>query len=833
VLPFLALAGGVLAARYVPFSAGELVWAGAALAVLTILAAWKRARLGALAAGSAALFFAGALASVLHQPPPAPELDAGAREVVVISGCVVDPSVFSEEREQFTLELAPGARARVSLYPKPGETLPDLRYGQNVELEAKVRPSHNFRNPGAFDYSAYLARQRIYWSASGRLETVRVLGGACGSRFWAAIFGLRGAALGRLAELYRGDPYRTGMMQAILIGETGRLEKIWTEDFRRTGTYHALVISGLHIAVLAAFLLGLLRICLVPERPALVATTLAAWLYALVSGWQAPVVRSAAGFTLYVVARYVFRRPRVLNILAAIAGVIVLCDPEQLFDASFQLSFLSVAAIGALASPLLERTSAPLARGLRDLGDVGRDARMDPRAAHLRVELRLLAETLSLWTRLSERVCLAVLGLALRLVFYAWELVAISAIVQFGLALPMAVYFHRLSITGLTANLLVVPLMSAVVPVGFVAVFTGWRFVAAIAGWLLDWAGAVARWHVRWEPSWRIPDPPLWLAVLVAVSLVAVAVLHRKPGGRLPFALCLCASVASLAVLVWHPFPPQVERGVFEATAIDVGQSESLLLAYPDGKLMLMDGGGFTSYGARRKPRLEIGEDVVSPYLWTRSIRRLDAIALTHPHEDHIGGLAAVVANFRPKELWIGSVADTAEWRHLRAEALRAGVRVVTFEAGRKFRYGGTEIEVLAPEAGHEPSAKAPNNDSLVVRIAYGRRSFLFTGDIERRVEEDLVAAGLAHSDVLKVPHHGSRTSSTEPFLDAVAPAFALISAGYENSFGNPHPAVVSRYEERHTLVLRTDLDGLVSVRSNGRSILYRSQAPAPSRQIY
>ncbi|HVX65275.1 MAG TPA: ComEC/Rec2 family competence protein, partial [Bryobacteraceae bacterium] len=266
---------------------------------------------------------------------------------------------------------------------------------------------------------------------------------------------------------------------------------------------------------------------------------------------------------------------------------------------------------------------------------------------------------------------------------------------------------------------------------------------------------------------------------------------------------------------------------------IDVGQSESLFLAFPDGKLMLLDGGGIAAYGARRKPRLDIGEDVVSPYLWTRSIRRLDTIALTHPHEDHIGGLAAVVANFRPRELWIGSVADTPEWRHLRAEALRCGVRIVSFEAGRRFRYGGTEIAVLAPEPGHEPSAKAPNNDSLVLRVAYGQRSFLFTGDIERRVEMELVEAGLGHADVLKVPHHGSRTSSTEPFVDAVAPSFALISAGFENSFGNPHPAVVGRLEQRQTLVLRTDLHGLVSVRSNGRSIRFETAAPEALRQLY
>ncbi|MGE5644428.1 MAG: ComEC/Rec2 family competence protein [Acidobacteriota bacterium] len=817
--PFAALAGGLLAARFVPFGTGELLCPAAVLALLAAVAAFQGRRRAALVSFLGALSLAGALAGVAHRGRPVPQLDAGARELVIVEGCVVEPAVFSEDRAQFTLELDPGARARVSLYARPGETLPDLRYGQRIEMEARVRRTHNFRNPGSFDYAAYLARQDIYWNASGRASSVRVLAGRCGSRFRQALFDLRSAALGRIANLYGGDSYNAGMMQAILIGENANLEKIWTEDFRRTGTYHALVISGLHVTVLAGFLLFLLRICFVPEPPALAATTLAAWLYALVSGWTAPVVRSAAGFTLFVAARYFYRRPRLLNILALIAGVLVAFDPEQMFDASFQLSFLSVAAIAALAVPVIDRTSAPLARGLRGLSDIGRDPRLDPRAAHFRVEVRLVAQTLALWTRIPERACLGALGLGLRAFFYAYELVVVSAIVQFGLALPMAIYFHRLSITGLTANLFVVPLMSAVVPVGFIAIFTGWKFMAVAAGWLLAAAGWVARLHVRWEPEWRIPNPPVWLALAFAASLMLLA--FRLSSLK---RLCvLCVSAVALLLLIWHPFAGKVAPGVFEATAIDVGQSESLFLAFPDGKLMLLDGGGFPSMGARPKPRLDIGEDVVSPYLWTRSIRRLDTIVLSHPHEDHIGGLAAVVANFRPKELWTGAVADCPEWRRLRAEAARCGVRIVAMEAGRRFRYGGAGIEVLAPEPGHEPSAKAPNNDSLVLRMSYGRHAFLFTGDIERRVESELVQAGLAHADVLKVPHHGSRTSSTEPFLEAVRPAFGLISAGFENSFGNPHPAVVSRYEDRQATLLRTDACGLVSVISDGKRIRFES----------
>ncbi len=826
--PFLALAGGVVAARFVSFSLTELGLAIAALAALAALAFWKSTRRTALAAALASFFCAGAWIAAVHRPGPPPEIDAAAGEVVILSGCVVNPPVFSADREQFTLELAPHARARVSLYVKPGQRLPDFGYGRIVELDARVRRTHNFRNPGSFDYVAYLARQDIYWSASGRAAALRFLPGHCGSRFWKVIFDLRSAALHRLDRLYPGNTYASAMTQAVLIGESSNVEKVWTEHFRRTGTYHTIVISGLHVTVLAGFLLFLLRVCFVPEPVALGATMLAAWLYALVAGWQAPAVRSAAGFALFVFLRTIYRRSRLLNILAAVALAFAVLDPEQLFDASFQLSFAAVALIGALAVPIIERTSGPLAFGLASLADRDRDLHLPPRAAHFRVELRLLSETLSFAVRraVSPAAWLRVLGPAARIAVFCWDLTIVSAVMQFGLALPMAVYFHRVSITGLSANLLIVPLMSAVIPVGFVAVFTGWRFAAAIAGWLLRISESIALWHVGWEPDWRVPDPPLWLSAALVAAVVALTLLFKRRRA----ALCaLGANAVLLVLLVWHPFPPKTEPGILEVTAIDVGQGDGLFLAFPGGKLMMLDGGGLPVHGSTRKPRLDIGEDVVSPYLWSRSIRALDAVALSHPHEDHIGGLAAIVDNFRPKELWIGAVADTPEWRRLEDTARRRHVRIVRLECGQRFRYGGARIEVLAPLPDHEPSADAPNNDSLVLRVSYGRRSFLLTGDIERRVERQLVEAGiLERTDVLKVAHHGSKTSSTEPFLNLARPAFAIVSAGFENQFNFPHPEVLKRLDNLHAAVLRTDREGLASVRSDGRQIRFETpESPA------
>lgn len=796
------------------------------LAGLAIVAV-RRSRGLSLACCLAALVFAGILVDVAHVPGPAPYIDASSQETVILSGCVVDPPIFYEGRDQFTVELAPKAGARVSLNIREGETPPDLHYGQRVEFEARVRPVRNFHNPGSFDYASYSARRQIYWTASVRVGgAIQVLPGRCGSRFFAAIFALRTAALHRIEDLYRDDAYAIGMMEAVLLGESTKLEKIWTEHFRRTGTFHALVISGMHVTVLAGTLLFLLRLCFMGEIPALVITAIGAWVYALVTGWSAPVVRAAGGFTLYLVGRYFYRQRRLMNLLAAVAIAYLVYDPGQMFESSFQLSFLSVAAIGALAAPFIERTSAPFRHALVGVTDPKRDFSLAPKLAQFRIELRLLAETLALHMRLPEKWLLRGIAVLLGIVFYVYEMVVISTVIQVGLALPMAIYFHRISFSGLSANVLIVPLLSVVVPIGFFAIFTGWHWAAATADGLLVAAEKVASWHVRWEPDWRVPDPPVWLSVSFVASLLVLTLTVRK--SRLWRWPALAAVLALFALVFLHPFPPEVERGKLELTAIDVGQGDGLLLAFPDGKLMMIDGGGFPNWSSRKvKRKLDIGEDVVSPYLWSRSIKKLDVIVCTHAHEDHTGGIGALIDNFHPSELWTGANGQNAVWRDLQSRALAKHVRIISMRRGRNFDFGTAHIEVLSPPDDYVASDAPKNNDSLVLKVIYGKHSFLLTGDMEKQMEAQLMAdTTLAHADVLKVGHHGSKTSSTEMFLDTVRPTFAVISDGFENSFHHPHGDVLARLAEHRTEVLRTDLQGLITIRSDGRRLEVDTELP-------
>jgi competence protein ComEC len=814
--PVAAIAAGILVYRFEPVPQSALLLAIGAFLLLGMLALYRRARTLAMVCCLLGFFFAGALVALVHTPGPPPELDAEGREIVILGGCVVEPPAISGERERFVLELAPRARAQVTLYTREGETLPPLAYGQNIEVDARVRKPRNYGNRGAFDYARFLARSDIYWTASGDAGTVRILPGRCGSPIAKAAMDLRAAVLRRTEQLYHGDDYLAGMMQAMLMGQNFQLQRIWTEQYRNTGTFHVIVISGTHVAILAAFFLFLLRLCFVPRNLAMLLTSAAAWLYAMTSGWGAPCVRCAAGLTLYMIGSYFYRERRALNLLAAIALVFLVFDPDQLFDASFQLSFLAVVFLGAFASPLVHATSGPLTRGMAGLDDTGRDLHLAPRVAQFRIEMRLLAETLRGALHVPARLATAAVTVPVCVLLFFFEVAVVSGVMQLGLALPMVIYFHRLGLSGLSANAFAIPLMGLAVPAGFLAVFTGWHWVASIGGWLMRLSRAIVGWHAAHEPNFRIPTPPLWLGIALSVALVAFAMAR----GRWWRTAAGTAVAVLLALLVWHPFPPEFHSGELEMSVIDVGQGDSILVVFPDGESLLVDGGGIPAFGRQAKSQLDIGEDVVAPYLWDRGMRSVDIVALSHAHDDHIGGLPALVADFHPRELWTGATPDSPAWCRLRDEAARQGVKVMPLEAPRRFAMGRADIEVLAPLADYMPNDTPKNNDSLVLRIRYGSRSFLLTGDVEQPVERRMLEENeIRPTDVLKVAHHGSRTSSTEEFLDAAKPVFAIISVGLDNSYGHPNRDVLDRLGGRHAGVLRTDRSGLVTVRTDGRKL--------------
>ena len=777
----------------------------------------KRLRLLAVCLTLAAL---GGAVEIAHRPARTPKLTADDGETVLLSGCVTNPPVFSPAREQFTLNLNAKSAIRITVNLRPDDKPLALNYGQRVELPAKIRAPRNFQNPDAFDYVHFLALQHIYWTGSvSNPQDIKVESGSCGSAAVAGLYSIRTWALERIDRLYPDDQHTIGLLQATLIGETSGVERRWTQDFRITGTYHALVISGQHVSVLAFTLLLILRLFRMRKVPALCVATLASWLYAFISGMSSPVVRAAGGFTLFLVASYCFRKMRILNALAVVGIVYLLLDPTELFDPSFQLSFLSAAAIAAFAIPLMECTTEPLRAAVKRFDQPAYDPRVEARAAEWRVEFRLLARTLQVWTGLSTKATQWLVARSALLAAFIGDAVIVSACVQFGLALPMVSYFHRLSITGLSANIIVIPLLSLVVPLGFASIATGWHWLAYLTRMLLNLADSVATWHVHFEPAYRIGAIPVLMAIAFALTLILLgfAIRHKR---AVPFGLA-CA-LAQFIVICWQPWPADVQPGKLEVTAIDVSQGDSLLVVFPNGKTMLVDAGGFPGMtNMKRKPQIDMGEDVVSPYLWSRRIKHLDYAVLTHGHSDHMGGLSAILDNFHPQALWIGAEPDTPEWREIKKTAARDSVPIIPLTRGMADQnIGGTQIRVLAPSPDYTPQETATNDDSLVLELTYGQQRALLTGDAEKPVEADLVASGLLRPvTLLKVGHHGSKTSSSEEFLDELKPQYAMISDGYRNQFHHPHPTVLQRLNEHHATIYRTDTQGLITFRTDGKLV--------------
>jgi competence protein ComEC len=314
----------------------------------------------------------------------------------------------------------------------------------------------------------------------------------------------------------------------------------------------------------------------------------------------------------------------------------------------------------------------------------------------------------------------------------------------------------------------------------------------------------------------RVPNPRPALCI-AGVFTFALAVLTSRR--QKPLAIAgLAAIAASAALIVLAPAQPAIHRGVLEVTSIDVGQAESTLVITPEGKSVLVDAGG--SLGPFQS-EFDFGEEVVSPYLWSRGFSHVDALALTHAHSDHLGGMRALIGNFHPREFWVGPNADVRDLRDLLTFAHEHGVHVIRREGDDVWQFGGATFHALSPPRGWQPGDKVKNNDSLVVKISYGSNSVLLTGDAEKQVEA-LMAEKDVHADVLKLGHNGSKTSSTPEFLAAVHPRFAFISVGARNSFGHPKHEVLERVAAAHVRTYRTDTAGAITFYLDGKNVTVR-----------
>ena len=444
--------------------------------------------------------------------------------------------------------------------------------------------------------------------------------------------------------------------------------------------------------------------------------------------------------------------------------------------------------------------------------------------AQLRLDLRLIAGRLARLISATPARWLVTGSLSAILALYEFTLV--SLITQTALVVTMRIYFHRAAILGIPANVLALPLAGVLLNSAVAAIALSYlslalaRIPAVIASACLHWTVASITWLSRFHIShWRMPEPgpSIWIVAAAAI-VIALLTVRRKPIAV--FAglgiLFLSTGFAALARAT-----PSLDHGVLEVTVIDVGQGDSILLVAPDGATMLIDGGG--SIGPVHS-EFDFGEDVVSPYLWSRGLDHLDVVVLSHAHGDHIGGLARVVQNFHPREVWMGINPETPALDHFLAVDAETHANVKRHTAGEALQWHGTEIRVLSPPANWRPKKEPKNDDSLALLVSYKNTSALLAGDLEKKMER-YVASESPRADVLKVAHHGSATSTTQELLDAVHPRFAAISAGWHNSFGHPRLDVLERLQAAHVRTYRTDMLGLISFFLDGKSVSVKTAA--------
>jgi competence protein ComEC len=732
--------------------------------------------------------------------------------------------------------------------------------GQHVRAVVRLLPPEIYHDPGAWSRSDYLLDQNITSTATvsidriDRIDPIAWLGGAASVRSSSGLFlacrlsgwqhasstrilGLP-AAMRRLPAPLRLTQDDAIMLAAMITGDRTYLTHSLRVGFERTGSFHMLVVSGFHLAIIAGFIFWLTRRLRLPRVSATFITIAASLVYALFTGFATPVQRSFWMVTLYLLGRLLFRERSPLNTIGFAALCLLAVSPRSLFDSSFQMTLLAVISIAGIAAPLLQGSIHPYITAARDIRLVAIDAKLPPKLAQFRVVLRMFAESLraAAHGRFAGRIAWHIFPWAVRFLLRASELIVVSCIVELAMALPMAVYFHRITLFALPVNLFILPLLVVLMPAALITLlFTligpAYAVIPAMLVALpLHFGAALVRLFGSLAlADVRIPAPLLWqvaaFCVLLAAAIVLASLSPSSGNAWPPRAAWAALVLAALAAIASRPI--QHPRDALLMEAIDVGQGDSLLLMTPDGKTLLIDGGGFGG-GPHQAPQdFDIGEEVVSAALWSRGIRHLDAVALTHAHSDHMGGLPAVLRNFHPDELWVGNNPRFGAYNALLDEAAHLHVRVRSLRAGDALSFGDTQINVLAPFRDYQPGLEPSNNDSLVLHMAYGATSVMLEGDAEAPIENAMLAEPGLESTLLKVGHHGSITSTRPEFLARVAPQWAVISCGLHNRYGHPRQEVLEELQAAKIRTFRTDLNGITCFRLDGKTV-----TPEPSCEM-
>ncbi|MFQ5638488.1 MAG: DNA internalization-related competence protein ComEC/Rec2 [bacterium] len=713
-----------------------------------------------------------------HFPPHHISNFANSRDAVAITGVVVR---YPEKRvDKVNLPVAvKEIFANGQVFQTQGTILirideldKPIHYGDEILLRGKLRRPRDQRNPGEFDYRAYLTAQGISGLMSaGTSSQVQVM--SSGHGHWLLrrlIFPVKS-----YLDEYIGHnlPARESMLlRGLLIGERGEMSVELREVFSKLGVFHILAVSGLHVGFVILIFMGLLGFLRIPYTARVLLTIAALVFYAYLTNLKPPVVRASMMSSLLLFSTVLQRKNDVFNTLAVAALFILISNPLELFQPGFQLSFAAVTAI-----------------------------------VYMYPKLRSVLRIHPLFDKFKQNI----------LIRYPVELFLISAAAFLG-TLPFSIlYFERLPLFSLAANLVVIPLAFCGLATGITATVVHLmipvigQYYAAASWFFLHYLIEIVEW------AGRLPHASLELhrfsavAALFYFSGLLIVFNVRQPRAR---RWLLIYVLALLNILLWSSLDRS--RNTLRITFFDVGQGDAVLLTFPDGRHALIDGGPTGQ-------NYDAGEWVVAPYLKRNGISEIDALILSHADADHLGGLPFIMRNFKVHEIWDNGQAKPTELYqeyvalidslHIKRRVLRAGDALSAFNPVRFFVIHPTERFLT-------DFADDVNEGSLSLRMSYGEIDFLLSGDIEQEGEKEITRFGdLLKSEVLKVSHHGSRTSSTPAFVNLVEPQLAVISVGELNKFEHPHPEALERLQAAGAEILRTDRDAAVILETDGRQI--------------
>ncbi len=796
------------------------------IALLLLLVAsikgWKALIVGCLATSLLLLGILNINLCLYPDTTPANISNYTGKEKITIEGIVCKNPLTSPDRANLIVAATEIIKDG-AITPVEGKILLSVRnggwlykYGDLIRARVRLKIPHNFNNPGGFDYEKYL-----------RYRGIRVRGFIYNPSNIVIIRENRGNALKIRLEKFRSglrklieenSPSSEGkILQALILGEKKEIPKNVRENFNKAGISHVLAISGLHIGIIAFLSVLIIRYIMKSSeylllrfniiRVSAIFAFLPIIVYAFIAGFGISTVRATIMILAFLVAILCGKERELFNTLALAAFGILVISPASLFDISFQLSFTAVAAILFIAP----RLTSLIPKGNPD--ETGKS------------------------NYYQKRLLLSVV---------LFIIVSFSA--TLGTIPLIAFYFNRISTIVLLSNILIIPIIGFIVlPLGMATIVVFpistslavvfikiSSFFVGISVSIIDFLAALP------HSSFLVTTPTLieimayYLLLITTVKLIDVwkgknnlPLPPFKKGGikgfvwfKIAFALLILFFIGDGIYL----HIKDTNTGHLKTTFIDVGQGSSTLVEFPAGTKMLVDGGGFYSKS------FDIGRYVVAPFLWHERIKNVDIVVLTHPQSDHLNGLIYILDNFNVREVWSnGEIANTKTYRNFIRiiEEKHITHKIVSEDTPEK-RIGGINIRILNPE---KPITKENssvrfdivNNNSVVIKLTFGKVGILLPADISEPVETRLVSDNIdLRSNVLMAPHHGGFTSSTPPFLKRVRPDIVVFSCGMDNVFRDPHPDVLRRYKTIGSKIFRTDKNGAVTIITDGEDILTR-----------